>query len=124
MKILVVDDSKTMLRIIGNTLKRLGHEDVHTAEDGEKGFELFELHDFDLIMTDQNMPIMTGTELVEKIRIIDKSVPIIMITTESGKKEVVSAIKKGVNSYIAKPFTPDVLKKKLEHIMGRIRPKT
>ena len=120
MKILVLDDSKTMLRIITNTLKRVGYNDVTTAEDGVLGLEAWHTAEgrFDLILTDWNMPNMNGLEFVKSIRKINKDIPIAMITTEGGKKEVIIALKAGVNSYVVKPFTPQVLKEKLATILG------
>jgi two-component system chemotaxis response regulator CheY len=120
MKILVLDDSKTMLRIISNTLKRIGHSDIVTAEDGVQGLEAYHKADgkFDIILTDWNMPEMNGYEFVKKIRNINQDVPIVMITTEGGKAEVIKALKAGVNNYVVKPFTPQVLKSKLADILG------
>ena len=111
MKVLVLDDSKTMLRIITNTLKRIGLSNIHTAENGIEGLDCYEKEgDFSLILTDWNMPEMNGYEFILRIRKINKDIPIIMITTEGGKVEVIKALKTGVNNYIVKPFTPLVLK--------------
>jgi two-component system, chemotaxis family, chemotaxis protein CheY len=118
MKVLVLDDSKTMLRIISNTLKRVGHDDIVTAEDGLQGLEAFKEDDFDLILTDWNMPNMDGLAFVKEVRKINDEIPIAMITTEGGKSEVITALKAGVNNYIVKPFTPQILKEKLSDIMG------
>ena len=121
MKILVVDDSSTMRRIIKNTLKRLSFEDVLEAEDGLEAIkQLEENSDIDIIITDWNMPNMNGLELVKWIREnnVHNMKPIIMVTTEGGKKEVIVALKAGVNNYIVKPFTPQVLKEKLNMIIG------
>jgi two-component system chemotaxis response regulator CheY len=122
MKILVVDDSSTMRRIIKNTLARLGYKDVVEAGDGVEAWNaLQENSDIGIVITDWNMPNMNGLELVKKIRAEEKykDVPIIMVTTEGGKKEVITALKAGVNNYIVKPFTPQVLKEKLEAVIGR-----
>jgi len=121
MKLLVVDDSSTMRRIIVNTLKGMGHEDVLQAEDGAEGYSMADSNpDIDMILTDWNMPNMNGLELVEKLRADSRfaKTPIIMITTEGGKKEVIIAMKAGVNNYIVKPFTPVVLKEKLSAVIG------
>ena len=122
MKILVVDDSSTMRRIIKNTLGRLGYKDLLEAEDGLKAWEQLQQHgtDIGVLVTDWNMPEMNGLELVQKVRAEDKfeDMPIIMVTTEGGKSEVITALKAGVNSYIVKPFTPQVLKEKLEAVLG------
>lgn len=117
MRILVVEDSKTMQRIIGNVLKRLEQENVDYADDGLIASDLFSKNQYDIILTDQNMPNMTGTELISFVRKTNKDIPIIMVTTEGGKSEVIKALKLGANNYIVKPFTPDVLKSKLRNII-------
>ncbi|RUM55543.1 MAG: two-component system response regulator [Nautilia sp.] len=122
MKILVVDDSSTMRRIIVNTLSRLGYKDVVQAADGVEAWDALQNNpDIGVVITDWNMPNMNGLELVKKIRAQDKYklMPIIMVTTEGGKKEVIIALKAGVNNYIVKPFTPQVLKEKLEGVLGK-----
>ena len=122
MKILVVDDSATMRRIIVNVLARLGYkENIFQAENGLEAWEILNEHpDMELLMTDWNMPEMNGLQLVKKVRADERfeDLPIIMITTEGGKREVITALKAGVNNYIVKPFTPQVLKEKLQAIMG------
>lgn len=118
MRLLVVDDSSTMRRIIKNTLGRIGHKDIAEAEDGAVAWKIFQADKtFDVVVTDWNMPNMNGLELVKKIRAIDKNIPIIMVTTEGGKAEVITALRAGVNNYIVKPFTPAVLKEKLEAVL-------
>ncbi|MDY0123947.1 chemotaxis response regulator CheY [Sulfurimonas sp.] len=121
MKLLVVDDSSTMRRIIKNTLARLGHKDILEGADGVEGWSALDANpDIDMLITDWNMPEMNGLELVKKVRADDrfKDLPIIMVTTEGGKAEVITALKAGVNNYIVKPFTPQVLKEKLGAVMG------
>ncbi|MDD4854794.1 MAG: chemotaxis response regulator CheY [Sulfuricurvum sp.] len=121
MKLLVVDDSSTMRRIIKNTLSRLGYEDVLEGEDGVQGWAaLNENSDIGMLITDWNMPEMNGLELVKKVRSDARfaDLPIIMVTTEGGKAEVITALKAGVNNYIVKPFTPQVLKEKLSAVLG------
>lgn len=121
MKILVVDDSSTMRRIIKNTLQRLGHEIVLEAEHGVEAWKILgDNPDIEVLVTDWNMPEMNGLELVKKVRAEQKyaTMPIIMVTTEGGKAEVITALKAGVNNYIVKPFTPQVLKEKLEDVLG------
>jgi two-component system chemotaxis response regulator CheY len=122
MKILVVDDSSTMRRIIMNTLKSLGYEDIIQAADGVEAWEALQQNpDIGLVMTDWNMPNMNGLELVKKIRADEKykNLPIVMVTTEGGKKEVITALKAGVNNYIVKPFNKQILQKKLEEVIGK-----
>jgi len=119
MSILVVDDSSTMRRIIKNTLNRIGRKDVIEGADGLEGWEQLQKNDdIDIIITDWNMPNMNGLEFVRKIRADSKYdlIPIVMVTTEGGKAEVITALKAGVNNYIVKPFTPQILKEKLEAI--------
>ncbi len=121
MKILVVDDSSTMRRIIKNTLNHLGYKDLLEAEDGALAWEaMVQNQDIGVLITDWNMPNMNGLELVKKVRAEQKyaDMPIIMVTTEGGKTEVITALKAGVNNYIVKPFTPQVLKEKLEAVLG------
>ena len=120
MKLLVVDDSSTMRRIIKNTLSRLGYEDVLEGEDGLQGWTVLnENPDIGMLITDWNMPEMNGLELVKKVRGDTRfsDLPIIMVTTEGGKAEVITALKAGVNNYIVKPFTPQVLKEKLAAVL-------
>ncbi len=121
MKLLVVDDSSTMRRIIKNTLARLGYNDVLEGENGVEGWEKMDTNaDIKVLITDWNMPEMNGLELVKKVRADSRftDIPIIMVTTEGGKAEVITALKAGVNNYIVKPFTPQVLKEKLEAVLG------
>jgi len=115
MKILVVDDSLTMRKIIVNSLSRLGFKEVVEAENGKKAFESLSKGGADLILTDWNMPEVSGLELVQMVRGNEalKKTPILMITTNSAKEEVVEALKAGVNNYLVKPFTPEALKEKI-----------
>jgi len=119
---MVVDDSSTMRRIIKNTLNRLGYKDLLEAADGVEAWEVMQQHknEIGVLITDWNMPNMNGLELVKKVRSDSafEDIPIIMVTTEGGKAEVITALKAGVNNYIVKPFTPQVLKEKLEAVLG------
>jgi two-component system chemotaxis response regulator CheY len=110
-----------MRRIIKNTLARLGYKDILEGADGLEGWAQMDANpDIDMLITDWNMPEMNGLELVKKVRADDrfKDTPIIMVTTEGGKTEVITALKAGVNNYIVKPFTPQILKEKLGAVMG------
>ena len=122
MKILVVDDSSTMRRIIGNVIMQLGFnkEDYDEAEDGVKAWKMLNEGQYDIILTDWNMPNMNGLELVKKIRAEGShiKVPIIMITTEGGRGEVIAALRAGVNNYIVKPFPVETLKEKLDSVLN------
>jgi two-component system chemotaxis response regulator CheY len=122
MKILVVDDSAIIRRILKNVLAEAGYKDIIEAADGVEAWELLQKNlDVKLIMTDWNMPNMNGLELVKKIRADErfKDVPIVMVTTEGGKKEVIMALKAGVNNYIVKPFDKKKLKEKLQQVLGK-----
>ena len=121
MKILVVDDSSTMRRIIKNTLARLDHKNILEGADGLEGWDVLDDNpDVEMLITDWNMPEMNGLELVKKVRADSRftELPIIMVTTEGGKSEVIVALKAGVNNYIVKPFTPQILKEKLAAVFG------
>lgn len=119
MKILVADDSLTIRKIVVNVLVEMDYskENIYEAPDGAKAWNLICQQKFDLLLTDWNMPLMSGLELVKKTRTISKSnkqLPIIMITTEGSKDEVLEALKAGVSNYIVKPFNKDILKTKID----------
>ncbi|MCP5105601.1 MAG: response regulator [bacterium] len=115
MKFLVVDDSSTMRRIIKNSLKRIGFEDIIEAENGKDALEKF--GEADIILTDWNMPEMDGLEFVKRVRQTNTTIPILMVTTNAAKDDIVEALKNGVNNYIVKPFTPETLKEKVEAVL-------
>ncbi|MCD6460655.1 response regulator [bacterium] len=117
MKVIVVDDSSTMRRIIKNTLNRLGFTDIIEAEHGLDA--LSKLDGIELIITDWNMPEMDGLTFVKSVRASNtfKHIPIIMATTEAAKEDIVEAIQSGVNNYVVKPFTPEILKNKIEAVI-------
>ncbi len=123
LRVLVVDDSSTMRRIIVNVLTQLGisTDYIHEAEDGLVALGKVKTNSYDVILTDWNMPKMNGLQFVLNVRRLPKyaTTPILMITTEGGKSEVVEALKSGVNNYIVKPFNADILKAKLEPILKR-----
>ncbi len=122
MKILVVDDSSTMRRIIVNTLNKLGYKDVVEAEHGLDALaKLKENPDVQLILTDWNMPEMDGLTFVQTLRKSKtfNKIPIIMITTMGAKEDIVKALKAGVNNYIVKPFTPQILKEKIAQTLAK-----
>ncbi|HHL73280.1 MAG TPA: response regulator [Bacteroidetes bacterium] len=120
MKFLAVDDSPTMRRIVANTLKRIGYDDVVEATNGKEALERLNEAPVDFIITDWNMPEMNGLEFVKSVKADEnlKDTPILMITTRGVKEDIVDAMKAGVNSYIVKPFTPQVLKEKIDSILG------
>lgn len=114
MKVLVVDDSGVMRKIIARSLGACGVTDVLEAGDGREGMEVFTSEEFDLVITDWNMPEMTGLELLKAIRSSGSTVPVIMVTTEGEKEKVVEAIQAGVTDYLCKPFEQDELRDKLD----------
>ncbi len=122
MKIMLVDDSRTIRNIQKNVLSQLGHTDVVEAEDGVKALASFNQQVPDLMLVDWNMPNMDGITLVRKIREVNKSVPIIMCTTEAEKSRVLEAIKAGVNNYIVKPFTVESLGEKINQTLSKLAP--
>ena len=120
MKVLVVDDFPTMRRIIKNLLRQLGFQNIAEAEDGAHALRLIKEGSVDFVVTDWNMPKMTGIELLKAIRedAAHKALPVLMVTAEAEKESIVQAIKAGVNNYIVKPFTAEVLKDKIEKIFA------
>ena len=118
MKILIVDDSSTMRRIIINTLSRIGYTDVVEGENGKSGLEKLGQGGVEMIITDWNMPEMDGLEFVKTVRTQNASIPILMVTTNAAKEDIVEALQAGVNNYVVKPFTPETLKEKIESLLG------
>ncbi len=118
MKILVVDDFSTMRRIIKNILKQIGFTDIDEAENGQVALSKLNDNDYDLVVSDWNMPEMTGIELLKAVRATEaiKDIPFLMVTAEAKKENVVEAVKAGVNNYIVKPFTAEILQEKIEKI--------
>jgi two-component system chemotaxis response regulator CheY len=120
MKILIVDDFSTMRRIVRNLLKQLSFNNVDEAEDGDVALEKLKEGSYDFVITDWNMPNMTGLELLKAIRSDDnlKALPVLLITAEAEKENVVLAAEAGVNDYIVNPFTGDVLQQKINRIFA------
>jgi two-component system chemotaxis response regulator CheY len=111
-----------MRTIIKRSLNSIGITDVTEAADGAQALDQFQSADFDLVLTDWNMPAKTGIELARDIRALGNTTPIFMITTEAEKARVMEAVSAGVNDYLVKPFTADVLKQKLERMAARLDP--
>ncbi|UCC45838.1 MAG: response regulator [Candidatus Zixiibacteriota bacterium] len=109
-----------MRRIIINTLKRAGYQDVGEATDGKDALAKLKVEDFNFVITDWNMPEMDGLSFVTTLRSMDeyKSLPVLMVTTRSVKDDIVEAMKAGVNNYIVKPFTPETLKDKIQQVLS------
>jgi two-component system chemotaxis response regulator CheY len=122
MKILVVDDFSTMRRIIKNLLKDLGFSNIQEADDGNTALPMLQQGDFDFVVTDWNMPGMQGIDLLRAIRADDKlkHLPLLMVTAEAKKEQIVAAAQAGVNGYVVKPFTAATLKEKLDKIFERL----
>lgn len=120
MRFLVVDDSATMRRIIVNSLDRIGHADVVEADDGDTALARFAEGDIGFIITDWNMSRMSGLELARSVRgrADGASVPILMVATRSAREDILAAVQAGVNDYVLKPFTPTVLKEKVDAILS------
>ena len=118
MKFLVVDDSITMRRIIVNSLQRIGYPDAVEASDGQEALNLFD-SSIRFIITDWNMPNMSGLDFARALRARSdgKQVPILMITTRSVREDILAAVEAGVNNYILKPFTPPILKEKIDQVL-------
>jgi two-component system, chemotaxis family, chemotaxis protein CheY len=118
MRFLVVDDSATMRRIVVNSLGRIGFNDCVEAADGIEALESFD-PSVDFVITDWNMPNMSGLDFVRALRGRDegRTVPILMVTTRSVREDIVQAAQAGVSNYIVKPFTPQVLKEKIDHVL-------
>lgn len=119
MKILLVDDSKTMRNIQRSILTQMGHTEVEEACDGLDALSKVGGFGPDLILVDWNMPNMDGLSFVKQFRSKGSKTPIIMVTTEAEKSRVIDAIKAGVNNYVVKPFTPDVLSQRIEETLAK-----
>ena len=120
MPVLIVDDYKTMLRIIRNLLKQIGFNNVDEATDGKAALEKMQQRKYGLVISDWNMEPMTGLELLKEVRADEglRPTPFIMITAESKTENVVAAKEAGVNNYIVKPFNAATLKTKLTSVLG------
>jgi len=120
MNVLIVDDYKTMLRIINSLLRTLGFVNVDEATDGTMALDMFQKKHYGLVISDWNMEPMSGLDLLKKVRALNdnKDVPFIMVTAESKTENVVAAKQAGVNNYIVKPFNAETLKTKLSAVLG------
>ncbi len=120
MKVLVVDDFATMRRIIKNILKQTGFTNILEAEDGKSALKMLQNDKFDLILCDWNMPEMQGIELLTRMKADEqlKGIPFVMVTAEAQKENIIEAVKAGVNSYIVKPFTAEIVEQKLKKLFG------
>ena len=122
MKILIVDDFSTMRRIIKNLLRDLGYNNTAEADDGNTALPMLKKGGFDFLITDWNMPGMDGLQLLKNVRAEEdlKDLPVLMVTAESKREQIIEAAQAGVNGYIVKPFTAATLKEKIDKIFERI----
>ena len=122
MKILIVDDFATMRRIVKNLLRDLGYKNTSEADDGSTALPMLKSGEFDFVITDWNMPNMQGIDLLQAIRTDEKlkKLPVLMVTAEAKREQIVRAAGAGVNGYVVKPFTAETLKMKIEKIFERI----
>ena len=121
LKVLIVDDFASMRRIVKNTLKQIGFKNILEADDGTTALAMLKEQKIDVVLADWNMPKMSGLELLKTVRKDDtlKNIPVLMVTAEAQKENVIEAIQAGVSNYIVKPFTPDSMKQKLEQTLAK-----
>ena len=121
MKILVVDDFSTMRRIVKNILRQLNFVNIIETDDGSTALEVLQREKIDLVVSDWNMPKMTGLELLKVIRADDalKHIPFLMVTAEAQQENIIEAVKSGVSNYIVKPFTAETLSQKINQIFSK-----
>jgi two-component system chemotaxis response regulator CheY len=118
MKILVVDDMSTMRRIVKNILKQLGFSNMEEAENGQEALQKLRADTFGFVVSDWNMPVMPGIEMLRAIRADEKlkHIPVLMVTAEAQKENLIEAIQAGVNNYVVKPFTAETMQEKINKI--------
>lgn len=118
MKIMVVDDMSTMRRIVKNVLKQLGFTNIEEAENGKEALEKLKGEPYGFVVSDWNMPVMTGIDMLRAIRADEalKQIPVLMVTAEAQKENIIEAVQAGVSNYIVKPFTAEALQDKMAKI--------
>jgi two-component system, chemotaxis family, chemotaxis protein CheY len=126
MKILIVDDFSTMRRIVRNLLKEIGYNNADEAEDGQVALNKLKSESFDFVVSDLNMPNMNGFELLHAVRADPtlKSLPVLLVTAEAKKEDIITAAQAGASGYIVKPFTKATLEEKLNKIIAKMVPQT
>jgi two-component system chemotaxis response regulator CheY len=124
MKILIVDDFSTMRRIVRNLLKEIGYANADEAEDGQAALKMLRAGSFDFVVSDLNMPNMDGFELLRQIRADEKlkALPVLLVTAEARKEDIVTAAQIGASGYIVKPFTKATLEEKFGKILQKLAP--
>lgn len=122
-KVLVVDDMSTMRRIVKNVLRQIGFSDIIEAENGQDALTKLKAGGFGLVVSDWNMPVMQGIELLRAVRGDTelKTIPFLMVTAEAQKENLIEAVQAGVSNYVVKPFTAEVLQGKLEKIFNNVQ---
>ncbi len=120
MRVMLIDDSKTMRNIQKSVLGQLGYTEIEEACDGQDALSKIGAFSPELILVDWNMPNMDGLTFVKTLRQTDKTTPMIMVTTEAEKSRVIEAIKAGVNNYVVKPFTPDLLGQRIDETISKL----
>jgi two-component system chemotaxis response regulator CheY len=122
MKILIVDDYSTMRRIIKNVLHEIGFDNTDEADDGKTALPMLQAGNYDFLITDWNMPGMQGIDLLKAVRATERiaKLPVLLVTAEAKREQIVMAAEVGVNGYIVKPFTPETLKEKISKIFERL----
>ena len=122
-KVLVVDDMSTMRRIVKNVLRQIGFSDIVEAENGQDALTKLKTGGFGLVVSDWNMPVMQGIELLRAVRADTelKTIPFLMVTAEAQKENLIEAVQAGVSNYVVKPFTAEVLQGKLEKIFANVQ---
>lgn len=122
MKILVVDDHESMRRIVKQALNDLGYKNVKLADDGATALPMLKQEPFDFLVSDWNMPQMQGIDLLKAVRADEnlKTMPVLMITAEAKKEQIIEAAKSGVNDYCIKPFNRETLKSKIENVFAKL----
>jgi two-component system chemotaxis response regulator CheY len=122
-KVLVVDDMSTMRRILKNVLRQIGFSDIVEAENGQDALTKLKAGGFGLVVSDWNMPVMLGIELLRAVRADTelKTIPFLMVTAEAQKENLIEAVQAGVSNYVVKPFTAEVLQGKLEKIFANVQ---
>jgi two-component system chemotaxis response regulator CheY len=121
MRVLIVDDSAVMRRILGNAMTQIGATVIEQAADGREAVDAANKDDFDLVLMDWNMPNLSGIEALKEIRANGKKMPIIMVTTEAEKARVIDAVRAGANNYIIKPFTLSGVTAKIKDTLDRAK---
>ncbi len=120
MRVLVVDDFSTMRKIIKNILRQIGFENIVEADDGSTAWEILNKDNIEFVVSDWNMPQMTGIELLRKVRASEEyaDLPFLMVTAEAQQENIIEAVQARVSNYIVKPFTPETLGEKIDKIFA------